>query len=272
MHGLGPHNITVGGQGHHRAPGAPGVLQRHRGGQGGHLRPLGAAAAGGQGRARQGDGAHHVHHLSWPPCSAPSASASDEAHGKGVALQLNHFLDTGAVKVNPDGTFAVVPEKIQESVTALTKQLMELQGRGDRAAGRGPAGEAGRGPPRGAEGARQAQERARGHRAPLRHRRPAPAPVSEPPRRRRSSRRSLPGPPPVLFRARRAAQATTLWHEHPRPPRPLGRPPRADPHRRVGRAPRVGAHGGRPLVGLSRRLAPHRAPGPPVHRPLHHRP
>ncbi|HYI01848.1 dipeptidyl-peptidase 3 family protein [Hyalangium sp.] len=57
----------------------------------------------------------------------------DEAHGKGVALQLNYFLDTGAVKVAPDGTFSVVPEKIQESVVALTKQLMELQGRGDRA-------------------------------------------------------------------------------------------------------------------------------------------
>jgi hypothetical protein len=56
----------------------------------------------------------------------------DEAHGKGVALQLNHFLDTGAVRVNPDGTFAIVPEKIQDSVTALTRQLMELQGRGDR--------------------------------------------------------------------------------------------------------------------------------------------
>ncbi|MBZ4421095.1 hypothetical protein [Myxococcus sp. RHSTA-1-4] len=58
----------------------------------------------------------------------------DEAHGKGIALQLNHFLDTGAVKVNPDGTFAVVPEKIRESVTSLTKQLMEIQGRGDRKA------------------------------------------------------------------------------------------------------------------------------------------
>jgi hypothetical protein len=58
---------------------------------------------------------------------------TEEAHGKGVALQLNHFLDTGAVVVNPDGTFAIVPEKIQDSVTALTKQLMELQGRGDRA-------------------------------------------------------------------------------------------------------------------------------------------
>ncbi|MBN1209394.1 MAG: hypothetical protein JXB05_31370 [Myxococcaceae bacterium] len=57
----------------------------------------------------------------------------DEAHGKGVALQLNHFLDTGAVKASPEGTFSIVPEKIQASVEALTRQLMELQGRGDRA-------------------------------------------------------------------------------------------------------------------------------------------
>ncbi|XXF76882.1 hypothetical protein P2318_28070 [Myxococcaceae bacterium GXIMD 01537] len=57
----------------------------------------------------------------------------DEAHGKGIALQLNYFLDTGAVKVNPDGTFAVVPEKIKGSVESLTKQLMELQASGDKA-------------------------------------------------------------------------------------------------------------------------------------------
>ena len=61
MHGLGPHNITVDGQADHGAPGAAGVLQRARGGQGGHLRPVGAAVPGGQGRARQGAGAHHVH-------------------------------------------------------------------------------------------------------------------------------------------------------------------------------------------------------------------
>ncbi|MCP3164763.1 dipeptidyl-peptidase 3 family protein [Myxococcus qinghaiensis] len=59
---------------------------------------------------------------------------TDEAHGKGVALQLNHFLDTGAVKVNADGTFSVVPEKMKQSVTSLTKQLMEIQGKGDRKA------------------------------------------------------------------------------------------------------------------------------------------
>ncbi|WP_434347705.1 dipeptidyl-peptidase 3 family protein [Myxococcus virescens] len=58
----------------------------------------------------------------------------DEAHGKGIAVQLNSFLDTGAVKVNADGTFSVVPAKMKQAVTSLTKQLMEIQGRGDRKA------------------------------------------------------------------------------------------------------------------------------------------
>ncbi len=58
----------------------------------------------------------------------------DEAHGKGIAVQLNYFLDTGAVKVNADGTFSVVPAKMKQAVTSLTKQFMEIQGRGDRKA------------------------------------------------------------------------------------------------------------------------------------------
>ncbi|NOJ83612.1 dipeptidyl-peptidase 3 family protein [Myxococcus xanthus] len=58
----------------------------------------------------------------------------DEAHGKGIAVQLNYFLDTGAVKVNADGTFSVVPAKMKQAVISLTKQLMEIQGRGDRKA------------------------------------------------------------------------------------------------------------------------------------------
>ncbi|CAM4523899.1 MULTISPECIES: dipeptidyl-peptidase 3 family protein [Myxococcus] len=58
----------------------------------------------------------------------------DEAHGKGIAVQLNYFLDTGAVKVNADGTFSVVPAKMKKAVISLTKQLMEIQGRGDRKA------------------------------------------------------------------------------------------------------------------------------------------
>jgi hypothetical protein len=57
-----------------------------------------------------------------------------EAHGKGIALQLNYLLDRGAVIVAADGTFSVVPGKISEAVTSLTAELMNLQANGDYAA------------------------------------------------------------------------------------------------------------------------------------------
>jgi len=57
-----------------------------------------------------------------------------EAHGKGIALQLTTLLDAGAFKVNADGTFAVVPAKVKEAVAALTREIMTLQAQGDYAA------------------------------------------------------------------------------------------------------------------------------------------
>jgi hypothetical protein len=56
---------------------------------------------------------------------------TNEAHGKGVALQLNTLLDAGAVKVAGDGTFAVVPAKIKDAVTRLTGEIMTVQASGD---------------------------------------------------------------------------------------------------------------------------------------------
>jgi hypothetical protein len=56
---------------------------------------------------------------------------TNEAHGKGVALQLNTLLDAGAVQVASDGTFAVVPGKIKEAVSKLTGEIMTLQASGD---------------------------------------------------------------------------------------------------------------------------------------------
>jgi hypothetical protein len=55
----------------------------------------------------------------------------NEAHGKGVALQLNTLLDAGAVRVAADGTFAVTPAKIKEAVAKLTGEIMTLQASGD---------------------------------------------------------------------------------------------------------------------------------------------
>ncbi len=55
----------------------------------------------------------------------------NEAHGRGVAIQLNTFLDTGAVTVDADGQFAIDHTKIRGAVTGLTTELMTIQARGD---------------------------------------------------------------------------------------------------------------------------------------------
>ncbi|HEX5106804.1 MAG TPA: hypothetical protein VFV95_00090 [Vicinamibacterales bacterium] len=58
----------------------------------------------------------------------------NEAHGRGVALQLNYFLDNGGVKVAQDGTFTVDPQRIRQNVVDLTRDVMTLQANGDYAA------------------------------------------------------------------------------------------------------------------------------------------
>jgi hypothetical protein len=54
-----------------------------------------------------------------------------EAHGKGIALQLNTLLDRGAFVVNPDGTFSVVDAKIKDAVAGLTHDLMTIEAEGN---------------------------------------------------------------------------------------------------------------------------------------------
>ena len=56
-----------------------------------------------------------------------------EAHGKGVALQINWLLDKGAYKVAPDGTFSVDAAKVKEGVASLTTEIMTIQATGDKA-------------------------------------------------------------------------------------------------------------------------------------------
>ncbi|MGH9239671.1 MAG: dipeptidyl-peptidase 3 family protein [Vicinamibacterales bacterium] len=58
----------------------------------------------------------------------------NEAHGRGVALQLNYFLDNGGVKVAADGTFTVDAPRIRQNVVDLTRDIMTIQAVGDYAA------------------------------------------------------------------------------------------------------------------------------------------
>ena len=57
----------------------------------------------------------------------------NEAHGRGIAVQLNYLLDAGAVKVLPGGAFAIDETKIADAVTSLTREIMTLQAEGDYA-------------------------------------------------------------------------------------------------------------------------------------------
>jgi len=57
----------------------------------------------------------------------------NEAHGRGVAMQLNYFLDNGGVAVAADGTFAVDPTRIRQNVIDLTRDIMTMQAVGDYA-------------------------------------------------------------------------------------------------------------------------------------------
>ena len=57
----------------------------------------------------------------------------NEAHGRGIAVQLNYLLDAGAFTMQPGGTFAVDESKIAGAVTALTRDIMTLQAEGQYA-------------------------------------------------------------------------------------------------------------------------------------------
>lgn len=57
----------------------------------------------------------------------------NEAHGRGVAIQLNTLVDAGAFVVAPDGTFSVNASKVKDAVTALTRDIMTLEAEGNYA-------------------------------------------------------------------------------------------------------------------------------------------
>ncbi|HZQ50797.1 MAG TPA: hypothetical protein VFB14_01295 [Bryobacteraceae bacterium] len=54
-----------------------------------------------------------------------------EAHGRGMALQFNYFLDQGAFLARPDGTFAVDFTKVKAAVRNLTHLLMTIEAEGN---------------------------------------------------------------------------------------------------------------------------------------------
>jgi hypothetical protein len=60
----------------------------------------------------------------------------NEAHGRGIAIQLNRLLDAGGFRVNADGTFVVDPARIKPAVAALSREILTLQAEGNAEAAR----------------------------------------------------------------------------------------------------------------------------------------
>ena len=89
----------------------------------------------------------------------------NEAHGRGIAIQLNYLLDQGGVRVRPDGTFAVDPAKVKDGVSRADARHHDDPGGGQLRGGEGARRPDGRRASAGAEGARQADGRADRHRA-----------------------------------------------------------------------------------------------------------
>jgi hypothetical protein len=54
-----------------------------------------------------------------------------EAHGRGMAMQLNYLLDKGGFVQNADGTFAVDEAKIGDAVRDLDHDLLTVEAKGD---------------------------------------------------------------------------------------------------------------------------------------------
>ena len=60
----------------------------------------------------------------------------NEAHGRGIAIQLNRLLDAGGFRVSADGTFSVDASRIKAAVAALSREILTLQAQGDAEAAR----------------------------------------------------------------------------------------------------------------------------------------
>jgi hypothetical protein len=133
MHGLGPHNITVGGR-------ATTVRQEMKE-QSSALEEAKADVSGlfalqflvDRGKLDKAfDQTMYTTYLA--SMFRSIRFGINEAHGRGVALQLNYFLDNGGVTVASDGAFTVNAQRIRQNVVDLTRDIMTMQAVGDYAA------------------------------------------------------------------------------------------------------------------------------------------
>jgi hypothetical protein len=132
MHGLGPHNITVGGR--------QTTVRQQLKDTYSFLEEAKADISALFAIQHMIDKGVMPKSLEQPLYTTYLASAFrsirfgvSEAHGKGIAVQLNFLVEQGAFTIAADGTFAVDRAKVKEGVADLTGTIMTIQGEGDYA-------------------------------------------------------------------------------------------------------------------------------------------
>jgi hypothetical protein len=130
MHGLGPHNITVGGR--------QTTVRQAMKEASSFLEEAKADISGLFAIQYWIDKGVLPKPLERPLYTTYLASAFrsirfgiNEAHGRGVAVQMNYLLDQGGFVARDDGTFSVDLAKVKAGVTGLTREIMTIQAEGD---------------------------------------------------------------------------------------------------------------------------------------------
>jgi hypothetical protein len=129
MHGLGPHNLSVGG----RATTVRQALKETSSA----IEEAKADVSGLWALKRLADARQVPADIARTMYTTFLASAFrsirfgiNEAHGRGIAIQLNYLLDRGAVVAGADGTFGIDEAKMTAAVASLTGEIMTLQAEG----------------------------------------------------------------------------------------------------------------------------------------------
>jgi hypothetical protein len=129
LHGLGPHELVLGGQRttvRQQLKETYGVIEEAKADVAG-LWALDYLVRKGVVDERIGDGMYATFLASVVRSLRFGAT---EAHARAVALQLNTWLDEGAVGLDTEGRLVLAPNKLREAITLLARRLLTIQAEG----------------------------------------------------------------------------------------------------------------------------------------------
>jgi hypothetical protein len=135
MHGLGPHDISVGGRAttvRAELKETYSALEEAKADISGLWALQYLVDKGTLGRSLE----RSMYTTFLASCFRTLRFGLSDSHARGMAVQLNRLLDKGAFTVNADGTFAVDHARVKGAVAEVTRELITIQAEGNAAKAR----------------------------------------------------------------------------------------------------------------------------------------